>query len=104
MHVAVSVVHLRGDLRATLGLIAPPMCSAAATTATGGAALLPCTIVLFSRFGAFVVVTVGAALGYALLVLPALLLIVGSATLAAVPPDGAPPMAISSMRAADCAP
>ena len=58
MHVAVSVVHLRGNLRATLSLIGPPMCAAAATTAVGGASLLLCTIVLFSRFGAFVVVTV----------------------------------------------
>lgn len=89
MHVAVSVVHEGGDLRTTLALIGPPMCAAAATTAVGGASLLPCTVVLFSRFGAFVVITVFASLGFALLLLPALLLCTGCAFL--VQPAGAEP-------------
>ena len=81
MHVAVTMVRHGGDLRQALSLTGPPLCAAAATTTVGGAALLPCTLLLFSRFGAFVVVTVATAFGFALVVLPALLLCSGAAFL-----------------------
>ena len=58
------------------------MVAASLTTAAGGLALTPCTIVFFQRFGAFVLVTSIGALGFAIVLLPALLLCVGAATLA----------------------
>ena len=81
MHVAVAICNSGGRLRAALALIAPPMLAAALTTAAGGVALLPCTVVFFQRFGAFVLVTSLGALGFAVVLLPALLLCIGAATL-----------------------
>ena len=81
MHVAVAITRAGGCLRTSLELIVPPMVVASLTTAAGGAALLPCTIIFFSRFGAFVVVTAIGSLAYSVLVLPAVLLVTGMATL-----------------------
>ncbi|KAL1523223.1 hypothetical protein AB1Y20_018175 [Prymnesium parvum] len=102
MHVAVSTVHLRGDLRVTLALIGPPMCAAAATTGVAGISLLPCTVLLFSRFGAFVIVTVVSALVHALVVLPALLLCNGAAFLSHAVPKARHAPTLSTAVGAPC--
>ena len=81
MHVAVAITNSGGRLRPALALIVPPMVAASLTTAAGGVALTPCTVVFFQRFGAFVLVTSLGALGFAIVLLPALLLCVGAATL-----------------------
>lgn len=81
MHVAVAITNSGGHLRPALGLIVPPMVAASLTTAAGGLALTPCTVIFFQRFGAFVLVTSLGALGFAVVLLPALLLCAGAATL-----------------------
>ena len=96
MHVAVAITNSGGRLRPALALIAPPMLAASLTTAAGGLALTPCTVIFFQRFGAFVLVTSLGALGFAVVLLPALLLCAGAATLE---DDAAPATAPATARA-----
>jgi hypothetical protein len=101
MHVAVAITNSGGRLRPALALIAPPMLAASLTTAAGGLALTPCTVIFFQRFGAFVLVTSLGALGFALVLLPALLLCAGAAT---VEDDAAPATARATADATADAP
>ena len=48
----VAITNSGGRLRPALGLIVPPMLAASLTTAAGGLALTPCTVIFFQRFGA----------------------------------------------------